>query len=131
MLAAAASVALFVGGVATERFVFAAEDAGVSTELPAYLLLLYGGETTAVEAEAARVAEYAGWGRRLADRGQLVAADRLAREEITFGPALAAGGAGPVGFFLIRAATLDDARAAGAECPHLKYGGTVVIRPIH
>jgi hypothetical protein len=37
--------------------------------------------------------------------------------------------AGPVGFFLIRAESFEAAAATAAECPHVKYGGTVVIRP--
>jgi hypothetical protein len=121
----AAGVALLIAGVAIGRLTTASPDA--SSE-PGYLLLLYGGRAS-VDDEPARFAEYAAWAGSLADRAALVAAERLAPAARTIGPSPAAD-VQPVGFFLIRADNLDSAAAIAGSCPHLKYGGTVIVRPI-
>jgi len=35
-----------------------------------------------------------------------------------------------VGYFVVRAESIDRARAIAASCPHLKYRGRVVLRPL-
>jgi hypothetical protein len=99
---------------------------------PAYLLLLYGGATASAEAEAARVQEYAAWARAEAEAGDLVTGERLGASQIVLGPRAAgpADEAGPAGFFMIRAADAAAAAAIAARCPHLRHGGTVVVRAI-
>jgi hypothetical protein len=36
----------------------------------------------------------------------------------------------PSGFFIIRAATRAEAAATAARCPHLRHGGSVVVRSL-
>jgi hypothetical protein len=86
---------------------------------------------------AERVAEYSDWARDLARRGHLVDGAELAeggewlRADRSYSvlptahdqPAL-------TGYFVIRAASLREARDVSRECPHLKYGGMVALRPI-
>jgi hypothetical protein len=36
----------------------------------------------------------------------------------------------PSGFFMVRAASREDALAIASGCPHLRHGGTVVVRAI-
>jgi len=100
-----------------------------------YLLLLYesprydpGGTT-----HEQLVAEYSAWAGNLAHRGQLVDAAELGPEEELVGAAAESTRptAGVItGFFLVRAADPEAAAAIAATCPHLKYGGTVAVRPL-
>jgi hypothetical protein len=123
----AAAVLLFAAGFASARLPWRAAE----SSLPQFLLLLYGGETTSAAELAARVAEYAAWGRVEADAGRLVAAEKLEDARLLLGPASVVGtGAHPSGFFLIRADSLDAAREAAATNPHLRHGGAIVVRPI-
>lgn len=94
-----------------------------------YLLLLYGADSKPGEEEA-RFIEYSKWGGELASRGQLEAAERLVPVVSVVGPRLdAVASAGEaLGFFLIRASSLQEAEAIAAQCPHAKHGGTVVVR---
>ncbi len=128
-LSVAAALVVFVGGFALGRVTLA----GSSTPAgPRYLLLLYGGASATTEVEAARVAEYGAWARELSAAGRLLGAEKLADSSRVLGDAGAAPSAAgePSGFFLIRASTMDEAQAAASRCPHLKHGGTVVVRPI-
>jgi len=100
-----------------------------------YLLLLYesprydpGGATP-----EELVAEYSAWAGDLAQRGQLVDAAELGPEEQLLGgvaESTRAAAGGITGFFLVRAADPKAAAAIAATCPHLKYGGTVAVRPL-
>jgi hypothetical protein len=93
-----------------------------------YLLLLYGGAATPSE-EASRVAEYSAWARAERGAGRLLSGERLDPAATVLGPSIA-GGAGPTGFFVIRAGNSVAAGEVAARCPHLLHGGTVVVRPI-
>jgi hypothetical protein len=42
----------------------------------------------------------------------------------------AASGAGPQGFFLVRARDLDEAEAIARACPHLRHGGRVAVQAV-
>ena len=49
---------------------------------------------------------------------------------LALGALAAAGGLGILaGYFVIRAASLEEAERIAAECPHLTYGGAVSVRP--
>lgn len=84
----------------------------------------------------ARVAEYGAWAGRLAGAGQLVSAGELAAGGTDVradgsAPAVIDARAGAVsGYFLVRAESLAQAERLAAESPHLKYGGTVVVRAV-
>jgi hypothetical protein len=125
---------LFAGSYAA-RSVPAEPDAR-----PQFALLLYedtGYRAAPPEGTQARIAEYAGWARKLASEDRLVDAGKLSD---TGALLLAAGEVSSVvpraeegmlaGFFIIRAADRGEAERIAAECPHLKYGGTISLRDI-
>lgn len=129
LAALAAAVLTFLIGRET------APGASPSRE-PRWLVLLYedGSYRGPAPAErAGRVEEYRQWGARV---GALDGAE-LGPDAALVGEAIGATGAPDVtplgriaGYFVIAAATLDQARTYAAACPHLKYGGRVVIRPM-
>ena len=84
-----------------------------------YVMLLYEDSTFQLPAPghmAERRAESARWADSLAARGQLDVGGRV-------------DGSGPItGMFIIRAPTDADAAKVAATCPHLKYGGHIVVR---
>jgi hypothetical protein len=127
-VAVAAAVLLFAAGFATARMASRSDD----STTPRFLLLLYGGDTTSAADLAARVAEYGAWADAEEDAGRLVVAEKLDSGRLVLGPESRVPPADtePSGFFLIRAESLDAARAAATSNPHLRYGGTIVIRPI-
>ena len=84
-----------------------------------YVMLLYEDSTFQMPLPghvAERRAESARWADSLAERGELDLGGRV-------------DGSGPItGMFIIRAATDADAAKRAASCPHLKYGGHIVVR---
>jgi hypothetical protein len=82
-------------------------------------------------ADGARVAEYVAWsrndfvvgGQKLGDRGKLLTATRTA--DLDFARQGELGG-----FFIVAADSLDEAAALALECPHVRYGGSIEVRPI-
>ena len=101
------------------------------------LFLLRGQESDRPEEEGARVAEYRAWARGLAASGRSVSGEKLDdREERLGAPGapVAAAAVAPEeeirGYFVISAASLDDALAVARACPHLRHGGKIVVRPI-
>jgi len=87
-----------------------------------------------------RVREYGGWARGLAEAGRFVDGEKLADDgrfcRIENGELSAAGPhsdarrGGLTGYFVIGAASLDEAMEVAKSCPHLKYGGTLEIRQL-
>ena len=124
-LRVAAAVLLVLAGLILGRLTAPGGPSPAAT----HLLLLYGGEAPAWE-QASRVAEYAAWAAELRDREALVGGERLAPEARLAGTAAAPDIDQPVGFFLVRADSLDSAAGLAASCPHLRHGGQVVVRPI-
>jgi hypothetical protein len=77
------------------------------------------------------VAEYSAWARDLAAAGKLVSAEKLSDGPSDwFGGIVVSGSDRLGGFFLIRARDLAAARDIARQCPHLKYGGLIELRPI-
>lgn len=141
--AALVVVAIFFGGlIAGQRMSRTSAASGEGG--PRFALLLYGASTADDPASrAARGPEYSAWAERTHAsawvlRGEALASDgallrRAGAEAPQEGDAAAT--AGPTGeelsgYFLIAAATLEDAVRLARECPHLRYGGTIVVRPI-
>jgi hypothetical protein len=122
-LRAAAAIVLVAAGIVIGRMTGAPRQAGGND----FLLLLYGSATASGRTEQELVSEYSAWADSLRSDGRLVAAERLAPEARVLGGDLSAA-AQPVGFFLIRADTRDAAMAVAESCPHLKYGGSVVVK---
>jgi hypothetical protein len=126
-LAAAASLVFFLAGwsVGVRR------SAPVPDPRPLYMLLLYDVTPTPPEEEAARVSEYGAWARRVGAGGNLKGAEKLKDETIVLGPAFAGREEGTLGgFFVIAAETRERALEIARGCPHLRYGGRVVVRPV-
>ena len=69
----------------------------------------------------------------LASRGVQVSGEELSEESAALGPSIgsaADGGALPRGFFVIRAGDLAEAQRIASTCPHLRYGGRIVIKRV-
>jgi hypothetical protein len=137
-LALAASVLLFLGGVAVGR---RGEPALPPAPPGQFALLLYEGpgyRHSAPGEEAERVREYGAWAAARAEQGELVAGEKLREDpDVVVGsdgtvstPAPPAGADRLAGFFLIRAADARRAVEIARSCPHVRYGGSIVIREI-
>ena len=126
----AAAIVIFLAGAAVARMAW---PGGLArSEGDEYLLLLYGAPSASPAEEQARVEEYRAWANEERAAGRLVAAEKLAGSFMLIGSP--AGGpsnpAEPSGFFLLRAATASEAAMAAQRCPHVRHGGTVVVRPV-
>jgi hypothetical protein len=130
-LAAALALAFAFGLLAGARFLPRGAAGADPRAAQSYLLLLY--EPRPLDrAGVDLVAEYSAWAGALAERGQLVVAEKLSAEErrLSDREPTQVSGDRPTGFFLIRAANLDEALAIARGCPHLAHGGEVALRPI-
>ncbi len=127
--AAAAALFFAAGALVGQRGAGAPPPAGGQL----YALFLYEDSTFQVGVpEASLVAEYSAWADSLRRRGALVAGEKLrAVAGITLvGDTRAASPDGLGGFFIVRAAGEAEALALAASCPHLRYGGRIVLREI-
>ncbi|HEX5214930.1 MAG TPA: YciI family protein [Vicinamibacterales bacterium] len=128
----AAAMLLIAGGFFAGRLRAPAVAPPAETRGQQYLLLLYGAPSATPDIERARVAEYGNWARAEAAAGRLIMGERLGDNRAVLGSDTAAPPAShePSGFFLIRAATFEEASRTAARCPHVAHGGTVVVRRI-
>jgi hypothetical protein len=135
----AAAIVLFAGGVMVGK-----RAGNPAPDLrPRFALLLY--EDAGFRpgshpgSHAALEAEYAAWADSLRGQGKLVMGEELDKEEtvVLVGagePARAPQGdvrseLGTLGgFFIVRVATREEALTIARQCPHLRYGGRVVLR---
>ncbi len=136
-LAAAAAVALFAGG-----FLVGQRGGQVPAgDLPRFVLLLYEGpeyRSTPPGQEQDRVREYSEWARERGAKGELEAGeklrddpDRVIRPDGSVAADAPGSGATRLaGFFLIRATDDHAALEIARSCPHVRYGGSIVIREI-
>lgn len=139
-LALAASVLLFAGGLALGRL------GGERTESPAdgrprFALFLYEGPEYNQPAPGAmdqRVEEYVAWASAKRTDGAVEGGEKLKDgDDVAIEPD---GSAGAVpsppgeqrlaGYFLIRAADRRTALEIARSCPHVRYGGRIVVREI-
>jgi len=95
-----------------------------------FVLLLYESPGHTVDRpEAELVEEYSAWARSLGAAFEL--GEKLADESIVLGGTpTAEEGDVVAGFFVLRAANVAEARRLAQSCPHLRYGGRIVVRPI-
>lgn len=86
-----------------------------------------------------RVAEYRHWALGVARQGRLVAGEKLAREARVVSAdgirpvpsdGLETGASQVAGYFVVRAASLDEAARLATSCPHLRHRGRIVVRQI-
>lgn len=138
-LALAASVLFLVGGFVVGRF-----GGEAATPIPdgrRFVLFLYEGPEYAQPAPEAlheRVREYAAWANQTWRNGAVEGGEKLKDGEVlAIGPdasieaaPAAAAESRLAGYFLIRAADHRAAIEIARNCPHLRYGGRVVVREI-
>jgi hypothetical protein len=94
-----------------------------------YILLLFGaGDSGNGDA---RVEEYRRWAQRVAASGRTVSGEKLADAA-----AIVGSDRGPLagtqlrGFFVVEARTMEEAVEIASKHPHLRHGGTIVVRRI-
>lgn len=111
----------------------------ISIEQPAsprYLLMLYEDSTYRDDRPVTEIVrEYRSWADSLRRAGRLELGEKLANERVLVAnpampdaPLVESGAV--TGLFIVRASDLAAARRIALSCPHLRYGGRVVIRPI-
>ncbi len=139
-LALAASVLLFAGGLALGRLGRESAQAPADGR-PRFALFLYEGpeyEQPAPGRMEERVKEYGAWARAKRTDGGVEGGEKLKDgDDLAIEPD---GSAGPVasppgqprlaGYFLIRAADQRTALEIARSCPHVRYGGRIVLREI-
>ncbi|MGD2070106.1 MAG: hypothetical protein PVI57_15640 [Gemmatimonadota bacterium] len=116
---------------------------------PRFVLLLYedGAYSAPGRTPAQLVGEYTDWARALEEEGILELAEKLS-DDARVVPTPGSGGPGGAmlvpatsslvtgrlgaltGFFVVRAASYDEAARIARESPHAGYGGRVVVRRI-
>ena len=98
---------------------------------PRFVLLLYAGSDPVSGTADVRRQEYGAWARDLASQGVQVSGEELSEESAALGATEAEGAAAlPRGFFVIRADDLAAAQRIASTCPHLRYGGRIVIKRV-
>lgn len=139
-ITAAVAVAALVAGLAVGQR-FNAAPAETQDESPnQYIMLLY--ENASYQRPEPgrmeeRVGEYSQWARDIAATGKYVTGKKLADEGLLLEPDGARVAVLPTaeqgvlaGYFVISATDLDEAASIAENCPHLRYGGTVSLRPM-
>lgn len=129
MSAAAAAAALVIGLVVGRAT--AGGRPGAPSPDRTFILLLYpgSGQDPSPAAEQGRVAEYGRWARGLRADGRLVSGEKLKDGVTVFGGTDPSSGT-LQGYFVIRAATVEEAEGIARTCPHRGHGGAVALREI-
>jgi hypothetical protein len=99
-------------------------------QLPRFVLLLYAGVDPMAGAADARRQEYAQWARDLSSRGIAISGEELSEEARDVGSGARPAGDLPRGFFIVSAADVAAAEQIASSCPHLRYGGRIVVKRI-
>ena len=123
LAAIAAALVAAIGWSVTHRS--AAPPAG-----PRFVLLLYAGTDPIAGTPDTRRLEYAQWARDLSAGGTAIAGEELSEEarDVPSAPGAPPAGPLPRGFFIVSAPDLDAAARIASTCPHLRYGGRIVIK---
>lgn len=123
----AASLLIFAAGAVLGRHVSFAVPPSVPA--PARYLLLLAGDVTPADGST-RAIEYGEWARGLSAQGIPVSGDELTshaelvtNRTATFPDLTSVGG-----YFLIEASDDATAAALARTCPHIRYGGSIVVR---
>lgn len=134
--AVAASLVLFAAGLSAGRYM---ERTPAPTASGSRFMLLLYEDSGYINPEsggpASRVAEYSAWARELNADGRFVGGEKLkdAAETLTATEQAAPGTTGLgmlAGYFIIAASDQPEALAIARRCPHLRYGGRIVVREI-
>jgi hypothetical protein len=140
-LALAASVLLFAGGLAIGRFGGEPATVTLSDDRPRFALFLYEGpeyDQPAPGGMDERVREYAAWASADRTDGMIEGGEKLKDgNDVAIEPDGSVGavpsppgGSRLAGYFLIRAADERTALEIARSCPHVRYGGRIVLREI-
>jgi hypothetical protein len=140
-LALAALVLLFAGGLAIGRFGGATGPALPVDGRPRFALFLFEGPEYHQPAPGGmdeRVEEYVAWARAERTGGTVEGGEKLKDgDDVAVEPDGStgavpppAGGSRLAGYFLIRAADQRTALEIARSCPHVRYGGRIVLREI-
>ena len=131
-----AAVALFGAGMWFGR----PAHSPVPADTPKFLLLLYEDSSfiRSPDGPAAQAAEYGRWAHQTFAGGHVSGGAELGDSAMRLEPDgngaqivsadLLGGRERLAGYFLVEAASYDAAVAIARTCPHLRYGGTIVIR---
>ncbi|MGH7712844.1 MAG: hypothetical protein ACREOG_16255 [Gemmatimonadaceae bacterium] len=131
LFAASIAAIAFVTGVATGR----ARSRPASPE-PSFALMLYGASTgDDSSAHERRADEYRRWASDEHAWGRIIGGEALGDRVSGLAGADTSASKGRerddlVGFFLIDAPNREAALRLAADCPHLKYGGRIVVREV-
>jgi hypothetical protein len=130
-----ACVFCFVGGVLLRSRSAAITPNPTGNRYVLFLTHSSNVATSGSAQENALVQEYSAWAQPQRIGGRLIAGEKLndASLELSGSQALQevrTQDKSLGGFFVIAAPSLDAAIAIARTCPHLKHGGTIVIRPI-
>jgi hypothetical protein len=126
---ASAAAVLFVAG-------FFAGRVGAKASAPEfnYVLLLQEGvsyQRASQDVETRRrVAEYREWASTLRSHGVDISGLKLQERADSFGKANSTSFVELAGLFMVKARDMEEARHIAETCPHIRYGGGIVIRPI-
>jgi hypothetical protein len=97
---------------------------------PRFVLLLYAGADPIAGTPGTRRQEYAQWARDLSSRGITISGEELSEETRQVGSTVPPAADLPRGFFVVTAADLEAAQRIASSCPHLRYGGRIVVKRI-
>jgi hypothetical protein len=130
-----ACVFCFVGGVLFRSRGVAIPPKPTGNRYVLFLTHSSNVATSGTAQEIALVQEYSAWAQRQRIGGRLIAGEKLndASLELSGSSGLEEVHTQDTslgGYFVIAAPNLDAAMAIARTCPHLKHGGTIVIRPI-
>jgi hypothetical protein len=138
-LAIAAAIVLFVGGLAVGRL---GESAGAADDRrPRFALFLYEGpeyDQPPPGTMTRRVQEYVAWATERREDGIVEGGEKLREDaDLAIAPdgsigevATVPGASRLAGYFVVRAADRRAAAEIARTCPHVRYGGRIVIREI-
>jgi hypothetical protein len=128
-MAAAALVAIsLAAGIGIGRR--AATTNAVASEQPRFMLMLWGNGAGDPDDRSAE--QYRRWASAQRAEGRRVSGERLASDALIVDVARTTQTVAEVeGFFIVSAASLDDAAAIARSTPHVQNGGRIVVRPIN
>lgn len=131
----AAALVIVAGGL----MVWRTAPASPVAASPRYVLLLYAGGTPIAGVPDTRRREYAEWARGVASGGVAISGEELADEAHEIGAPASSDAAAatpqpagplPRGFFVVSAPDFETAQRIASTCPHLRYGGRIVVKKI-
>ena len=129
LVAMAATLVVAVGWSLMHRS--AASPPPPPPALPRFVLLLYAGVDPIAGTPDTRRREYSQWARDVAAGGAAISGEELSEDAREVPPGAAPPATPlPRGFFVVSAPDLDAAQRIASTCPHLRYGGRIVVKRI-